>query len=316
VRSTAAGEELAMADVESGSGGGDRVAEVERLLEQLDGLRDPAAQAFATATVQAVVELYGDGLARLVDCVEPAVLRRMASEDPLVGHLLLVHDLHPVSVEERVRDALISVRPYLASHGGDVTLVAVVDGVAMVRLSGSCDGCAASASTMTLAVEQAVLDEVPDVERVEAEGVAEAAPAGAGLLQIETIPGGLGGAGGLPMAGQPTAPPGTWTQAGALPQLNSGGTLVKRVGGEELLFLRIDGTSYAYRPRCPACDGSLEGAALDGAELACPGCGNRFDARRAGRCLDRPRLQLDPVPLLVDDAGLVRVAVGSQEEAA
>jgi nitrite reductase/ring-hydroxylating ferredoxin subunit len=98
--------------------------------------------------------------------------------------------------------------------------------------------------------------------------------------------------------------------AGSLPQLSSGGTLLKEVSGHELLFLRLDGASYAYRPRCPGCEGSLEGAPLTGAELTCPACGHRYDARRAGRCLDQPQLHLEPVPLLTDDSGLVRVAVG------
>jgi len=86
--------------------------------------------------------------------------------------------------------------------------------------------------------------------------------------------------------------------------------------GEPVLFLRLAGGAqpYAYRPRCPGCEGSLEGgtlaaAGLLGAELECPGCGHRYDVVRAGRCVDAPELHLEPVPLLVDDAGLVRVAV-------
>jgi nitrite reductase/ring-hydroxylating ferredoxin subunit len=103
--------------------------------------------------------------------------------------------------------------------------------------------------------------------------------------------------------------------AGALPQLSGGGLVVKEVAGERVLFLRIaDGTPYAYRPECPGChgsleDGSLTGAGLVGAELTCPGCGHRYDVVRAGRCLDAPELYLEPVPLLVDEAGLVRVAI-------
>ena len=38
--------------------------------------------------------------------------------DELVEHLLLVHDLHPLSLEDRVNDALGEVTPYLESHGG------------------------------------------------------------------------------------------------------------------------------------------------------------------------------------------------------
>jgi hypothetical protein len=38
-------------------------------------------------------------------------------------------------------------------------------------------------------------------------------------------------------------------------------------------------------------------------------CGLTFDARRAGRCLEQPHLSLEPVPLLTDDAGIVKVAL-------
>jgi nitrite reductase/ring-hydroxylating ferredoxin subunit len=65
---------------------------------------------------------------------------------------------------------------------------------------------------------------------------------------------------------------------------------------------------YAYAPRCPGCGAPLDGSGLDGATLACPGCGNRYDVRAAGRGLDDPALHLEPVPLLEDAAGLVKVA--------
>ncbi|MCW2952874.1 MAG: nitrogen-fixing NifU domain protein [Conexibacter sp.] len=278
---------------------GEQVAEVELALAQLDALADPAAQALATAAVQAVVELYGEGLRRLLAGAGEPVARAVAG-DELVAHLLLLHGLHPVTVEERVRDALVGVRPYLESHGGDVELVAVQEGVVRLRMQGSCEGCPASAMTLKLAIEKAILDAAPDVDRVEADGGGTPA---AGLLQIEAIP---------TSAGAPaTRPPAVaWASVGALPQLRQGGTLLKEVAGEALLFLQLDGTSYAYRARCPGCEGSLEDAALEGAELSCPTCGNHYDARRAGRCLDAPQLQLDPVPLLVDDAGLVKVAAG------
>jgi Fe-S cluster biogenesis protein NfuA/nitrite reductase/ring-hydroxylating ferredoxin subunit len=280
---------------------GDRelIGRVEGLLGELEGVADPAARDLALETVQAVLELYGAGLERIVDRAGELQTTALAA-DELVEHLLLLHGLHPVAVEERVRAALDGVRPYLGSHGGDVELVGVDGGVALVRMQGSCEGCPASAMTLKLAIEEAVLKAAPDVERVEAQDAGGAAN-GSPLLQIEVV--------------RPAAPEGAWTAAGALPQLAGGGVLLKEVAGERVLFLRVaDGTRYAYRPECPGCGGSLEhgeltAAGLVGAELACPGCGHRYDVVRAGRCVDAPGLHLEPVPLLVDDAGLVRVAV-------
>jgi len=42
--------------------------------------------------------------------------------------------------------------------------------------------------------------------------------------------------------------------------------------------------------------------------LTCPACDHRYDVRRAGRRLDEPELFLEPLPLLQDDAGIVKVA--------
>jgi Fe-S cluster biogenesis protein NfuA/nitrite reductase/ring-hydroxylating ferredoxin subunit len=278
---------------------GQLIGRVEGLLGELESLADPGARDVALETVQALLELYGAGLERIVDRIGKPHATALAT-DELVEHLLLLHGLHPMSVEERVREALDGVRPYLGSHGGDVELVGVTDGVALVRLQGSCEGCPASAMTLKLAIEDAVLKAAPDVERVEAEADG-AAPGGAPLLQIEVV--------------RPQAPEGAWTAVGALPQLPGGGVLLKEVVGERVLFMRLEnGTPYAYRPECPGCEGSLEdgslaAAGLVGAELACPTCGNRYDVVRAGRCVDAPELHLEPVPLLVDQAGLVRVAV-------
>jgi hypothetical protein len=48
------------------------------------------------------------------------------------------------------------------------------------------------------------------------------------------------------------------------------------------------------------------------ADLTCSGCGRRYDARRAGRSLDDPsQLHLEPVPLLEDEDGTVKVVLPS-----
>src|SRR4051795_9537844 len=223
--------------------------------------------------------------------------------DELAAPLLLLHGLHPVPLEARVRGALDEVRPYLESHGGNVELLGVEEAVVRLRMEGSCSGCPSSTVTLKLAIEDAIHKAAPDIDGIEAEGVEPApAPAG-GLLQIEMA---------LPMA-----PAGNgngheaWAMAGGMPELRGGGRVVKTIAGEPVLFASVDDTVYAYRPGCPACGASLAEGALLGTELACSGCAHRYEVRLAGRCLDDPELHLEPVPLLVDDAGLVKVALGS-----
>src|ERR687894_1696842 len=151
------------------------------------------------------------------------------AEDELVTHLLLLHGLHPLDVETRVVQALEEVRPYLRSHGGNVELLEIEGGVARLRLEGSCDGCPSSAVTLKLAIEEAVLKAAPDLERIEAEGVAEPPPrpattfvAGPTLRNKEKK--------------RPEEDGASWTVVGGLPQLLSGGLLFEEGSGEAGAF--------------------------------------------------------------------------------
>ena len=151
----------------------------------VDALGDPKARDTATELVQALLELYGEGLSRVVSHVArrdgDGALAGDLAADELVSHLLLLHGLHPVPLEARVRDALEEMRPYLDSHGGDVRLLGVQDGVVRLQLQGTCSGCPSSAVTLKHGIEEAIHRAAPDVERIEAEG----ATAPSGLLQIE-----------------------------------------------------------------------------------------------------------------------------------
>ena len=51
----------------------------------------------------------------------------------------------------------------MESHGGDVELLGLDDGVARLRLEGSCEGCPASAATLELAIKQALEEAAPDL---------------------------------------------------------------------------------------------------------------------------------------------------------
>jgi len=266
------------------------VARVEQLLDDVEAITDPAAREAATEMAGVLLDLYGEGIARLAALVpDPGAL----AQDELVSHLLLLHGIHPVPVEDRVRAALDEVRPYLDSHGGGVELLEVVDGTVRLRMRGSCSGCPSSAVTLKLAIEEAIRKHAPDVDEIEAQD-AEAAPA---LIAL------------APPA--PTAANGNgWQTAGSLPQLRADGTVLKDIAGEPVLFMRVDETFYAYRPACPGCARSLEHAELHDTEVRCAGCGRSFSVTLAGRCLDDPGLSLRPLPLLEDGAGIVKVAIG------
>jgi Fe/S biogenesis protein NfuA len=58
------------------------------------------------------------------------------------------------------------INPAIAAHGGRADLVAVEESVAYLRLSGGCQGCGMAAVTLSQGIEVAIVDAVPEIERV------------------------------------------------------------------------------------------------------------------------------------------------------
>jgi Fe-S cluster biogenesis protein NfuA/nitrite reductase/ring-hydroxylating ferredoxin subunit len=278
----------------------ERVARMETLLEEIETLPDRNARSKAAEVVGVLLDLYGEGLARMMEVVAEGEERERTFdafvEDELVSHLLLLHGLHPLDLKTRVIMALEEVRPYLQSHGGNVELLGVKEGVARLRMQGSCSGCPSSTVTLRLAIEEAIQKTAPDLEDIEAEGVAEEPKLAPTIVAGPTLR--------KKEKKRPQEDGASWTVVGGLPQLSSGRMLVKEVSDEPVLFLKLGDDFYAYRRLCPGCGESLEGGRLDEAVLTCSGCSRRYDVRRAGRCLDDPQLHLEPIPLLVDEVAV------------
>jgi Fe-S cluster biogenesis protein NfuA/nitrite reductase/ring-hydroxylating ferredoxin subunit len=272
----------------------------ERIEQLLGSLRPGRDKDTAEELVRLLVEMYGDGLARVVALLrerDPELVMALTG-DELLESLLLLHDLHPVDLDTRIQRALDRVRPYLGSHAGGVEYHGVDErGIARLRLEGSCNGCPSSAVTVRSAIEGAILDAAPELAGVEVAGVVE--PERVQLLQI-----GMGPPGGP----DPRRDAGSeWT---TLPDLGppAGRPAGVTLDGVKILVCAVRGSLYAYRDQCPVCGSSLAESTLDGAALACSSCRSRFDVRLAGRGLDGTSGHLDPLPLLSDSAG-VRVAM-------
>ena len=79
---------------------GDRI---EQMLDQLESSLDRRSWEQVQDVVSLVTELYGGGLARILELAgqDDALLHKMA-EDDLVASLLVLHDLHPLGLAERV----------------------------------------------------------------------------------------------------------------------------------------------------------------------------------------------------------------------
>ncbi len=284
--------------------------------DRIDALLDASSAGGAVARerseelVRLVADLYGAGIERILDILydagrlDDSVLAMLADDD-LVASLLIVHGLHPYDVEQRVEQALESVRPYLGSHGGDVELLEVTDtGVVRLRLLGSCDGCPSSSVTLQLAVEGAIEAAAPEVTTIEVQaGSAEPA---APLIPVDSL---------LSHVREPHLT-GSWQSVPELAGLPAGGVVEAVVQELATVGCRVGDELFAFRSQCPRCGSGLAEAAIarrlggdrHDAVLVCPGCQGHFDVRRAGACLDDPTLHLDPLPLLRDE-GVVSVAV-------
>ena len=240
--------------------------------------------------VRTLVAFYGEGLERVLTIVHdaagdrsPAVFEALCS-DRFVESLLALHDLHPLSLEDRVRAALDSVRPYLESHEGGVEIERVQDGIAYLRLEGSCDGCPSSAATVKLAVERAIFERVPEIVEVRATGVSPAASTASLRIQSD------------------------WIALDRMPALARDGQAHVTLSDLPVLLVSVDETMYAYRDRCPACGDAFGATPLEWPFIRCASCGRRYDVVRAGRAEDDAPYFAEPLPL-VRDGERVRVAI-------
>jgi len=75
-----------------------------------------------------------------------------------------------VDLLNRIERTIDEMRPYIASHKGSVELVDfdTTDGRLLVRLGGTCVGCAASTVTLKQGLEHRLRHAVPEVLVVEA----------------------------------------------------------------------------------------------------------------------------------------------------
>ncbi len=316
----------------SGPEPGDLLDRVQDLSERVEALEDPRARTLAQELASAIIAMYGDGLERIMAVVHGsreagATILDELSQDGAVGSLLLIHDLYPVSLHDRVMEALDTVRPYMESHGGNVELVDLTDGVARLVLEGSCNGCSASRATLELAIKQALDEHAPDLAGLEVEGVVEeggsapASPVTGMALPMADVT--------LPMAdvtlpvadvtlpvadvtlpvvqSAPPPPPPRWLAVDEARRPEPGGLREVTIADRPLLLADVGGSLLAYVDECAACGESLGTGALDGGMLRCAHCGAEFDLPHAGRAAGGEPLQLRPVPLL-EDGGL-RVAV-------
>lgn len=264
--------------------------EFETLAGQLDGElealtrgRPGGDQQALLSLVEKLEHLHAEGWRRLLVRAREGGWHRHVEDalaaDTVLRTLLLVCGLLEPDLPGRVALALEKARPYLKSHGGDVELVGVENGVARVRLHGTCRNCPASTLTLRHVVEQAVTTAVPELVGVEVVDDAPAptpAPAFVPLDALEVV--------------GDTA---EWVAVAEAAQVVPDRVLAVSVGDLPVGLVRVGAAVRAFVARCPHAGVPLDGAPVRGGRLiTCPGHGYDFDAV-TGACNLDPALRLE-----------------------
>lgn len=150
-----------------------RIAELAERLAEHD---DSDVAATAIEMLDWIDVFHANGVGRMVEMLREwrgEILLEAVAADPVAGALLRAYglgdgaDLDAARVS--VQAALAEVRPYLHSHGGDMEVVHIEDGVVRLKLHGSCDGCTAADATIIEQVETALQEHWVDFRRIEVE---------------------------------------------------------------------------------------------------------------------------------------------------
>jgi hypothetical protein len=139
-----------------------RLSRLDELLDRVEQVPGPTADA-AVEAIQILAEVYGEALGRVLALSGSGLVDRLAG-DELIGHLLVLHGLHPKSVEERVTEALAEVTPHLGADGA-AELTGIDGGVARIRVTASGCGSAGAADS----VADIVLAAAPELAGVDPE---------------------------------------------------------------------------------------------------------------------------------------------------
>jgi nitrite reductase/ring-hydroxylating ferredoxin subunit/Fe-S cluster biogenesis protein NfuA len=271
---------------------------VDKAMKAVAGLDGPA-RAVAEELKTAVEAVHRAGLVTIVQRMRAdAAARELLFElvdDPVVHLLLSLHGIvrpDPLTMANRV---LVAVRPQLRSHGGDVRLDRVEDGVAYVRLEGACNGCSMSSVTLRNLVEEALVGGVPVIAAVE---VLPNEPTPT-LIPLDALR--LG----------PAKETEGWVKAAPADELTEGAISSLHLTGAEVIVVNVEQRFTAYRNECAHEGLPLDNALLDAKNgtLTCPWHGFCYDAS-SGECLSAPGAQLEQLPLRVD-GGDVWIRVGS-----
>ncbi len=69
-------------------------------------------------------------------------------------------------VEERIKEIIDSIRPFLINDGGDIEYLKYEDNIVYVHLTGACANCSIIDMTLKDGIESTIKEEIPEVKAV------------------------------------------------------------------------------------------------------------------------------------------------------
>jgi Fe-S cluster biogenesis protein NfuA/nitrite reductase/ring-hydroxylating ferredoxin subunit len=251
-------------------------------LEQIFSGWEETPQYAVAAYSRAIEELHGEALRRLIKALKssPAAMTALkgALADEVVYAVLRKHGIIKAGLPERIETALNSVRPMLASHGGDVDLIKIEPPAVYVRFTGACDGCPASMVTFHEGVKKSIEEACPEI------------------TQVVQVKGAASHGGSAPLS--PFAALGVWRYAARFDELAEGATAFT-IEGEKLLLARRGDQVTCFKNACAHLGLMLDGGEVKDGILECPHHGFQYDLS-SGECLTAPSVQLHPHQVRVE----------------
>jgi hypothetical protein len=164
-------------------------SQIEAILDELRALIPAPAFQRVEDVLGRVVRMHGAGLARALDFARSAgvdAIRfdELCCADDLLASLMLLHDLHPRSIAERIGAALVVLCKELGIPESALVLESLHEGAVTLRASGSLGGGAMASRVAEGIVHRVVEAAAPEVASIEITGLP--VPRDPTLVQIRT----------------------------------------------------------------------------------------------------------------------------------
>jgi hypothetical protein len=148
-------------------------AEIEQLVHRLEAVADSSVRRCAEELVASVLELHAMALRRMLKKLgqmtpESSSVLAAFDGDELIRSVLLLHDLHPESIIQRVNQALEHLRPRMERYGAAAELIAADEEEINVRISAS-TSCGTNAEAIRLEIHNALVNAAPDAGKITVE---------------------------------------------------------------------------------------------------------------------------------------------------